>query len=485
LKNWSRARVGVLGVARSGLALAKILQDRGAFVLLSDSRPEAQLGDYLSQARALGVEVESGGHTARLLELDALIISPGVSLYAPVVQQSLAAGIPVLGEVEVAWELCAKPMIAVTGTNGKSTTASLIERALAPRSVLAGNIGVPLVSEVTRDLSGIDWVVAEISSFQLETVHHFRPRVAVLTNITPDHLDRHPTVEEYIAAKCRIFWQQGEGDLALLNADDPEAARAAERLRSAEPMPAWPAGPPAPIPRPAVYTYSTHGPVERGCWFDGSHVVFSDGQPRRLFGWEFPNLPGEHNLSNALAAALTATLLGVPAEQIETAFRGYGNLHHRLETVGQIDEVRFIDDSKATNVSSVEAALTTYHEPIVLIAGGRDKGLDLDLLGQHIARYCAALVVIGEAAEAISQAARRHGLVHIERAGSLEAAVEAAHQLAHGMAGTGRAVVLLSPACTSFDMFLNAEDRGDRFAASVHKLQQQLAVGGPRVKESQ
>ena len=466
---WKGARIGVLGVARSGIAVGKILQSCGSSVLLSDTRSEEQLGDYLKQAREAGLEVETGGHSERLLHVDALVISPGVSVYAPVVQASLKAGVPVLGEVEVAWELCPRPLIGVTGTNGKSTTASLIQLALAPRSILAGNIGVPLVAEVSRDLSEIDWVVAEISSFQLETVHGFRPKVAVLTNITPDHLDRHPTIEEYIAAKCRIFWQQGEGDIAILNADDPQAAHVADLLEQRLSLPVWMDGfPPRPKPSPRVYTYSTRGPVERGCWLDAGDVIFQDSDRKTLFRWDFDNLPGEHNLSNALAATLAAHLLGATPEQIALALGGYRSLHHRLELVGTIGSVRFIDDSKATNISSVEAALTTYTDPIVLIAGGRDKGLDLDLLGQHIARHCAGLVVIGEAAETIAAAATRHGLPSVTRASSIDEAVELAYRLVPPDGG----VVLLSPACTSFDMFKNAEDRGDRFAGSIHKLQQ-------------
>ena len=224
-QSWSGQRVSVLGLARSGLALARVLTGLGAQVLLSDQRSPEELGELAAQAQAFGAEVEMGGHSDRLLDCNVLIISPGVSLYAPVVQQALQRGVAVTGEVEVAYRLCPKPLLAITGTNGKSTSCSLLKEALGPRSRLAGNIGVPLISEVTGDLSEVDYIVAEISSFQLETVHSFRPHLAMLTNVTADHLDRHRTMEEYVQSKARLFAYQTPEDWAIFNADDAEARR--------------------------------------------------------------------------------------------------------------------------------------------------------------------------------------------------------------------------------------------------------------------
>lgn len=464
-------RVSILGLARSGLALARVYRDRGARVLISDQRPAEQLVEIAAQARELGAELELGGHTDRLLQCDRLVISPGVSLYAPWVQKALQAGVEVTGEVEIAYQLCPRPLLAVTGTNGKSTTCSLLQEALGQRSRLAGNIGVPLVSEVSGDLTGVDYVVAEISSFQLETVHTFRPHLAVLTNITPDHLDRHPTLEEYVRAKARLFAYQQEGDVAIFNADDEGAREVAEWVRLGR-LPHWPGFPPPTSPPREVLLYSVLGPVEQGAWLeDGWFWGRRPGQPaQRLLRWDFPNLPGPHNLSNALAACLAAWMVGAPLSDMEDAFRRYQRMHHRLEVVGELSGVRFVDDSKATNVSSVESALLTYEEPVVLIAGGRDKGLDLDLLGSIIARNCYALVGIGEAGPTIVDFAQKHGLQRCQLAGSLDEAIASAHHLS-----PRPGVVLLSPACTSFDMFRNAEHRGDEFAASAQRLISRLS----------
>ena len=477
---WNGKNVGVLGLARSGVALARVLGGLGARVLVSDTRPEPAVAEAATEARRVGAEVETGGHSARLFEVDALIVSPGVSVHSEVVQQLLARGIPVLGEVEVAYLLCPLPIVAVTGTNGKSTTCSLIHQCLMPRALLAGNIGVPLVSEVSNDLSAYDWVVAEISSFQLETTHTFAPKVAVLTNVTPDHLDRHRTMEEYVAAKARLFSCQGAQDWAIFNADDEGAARVGQWLAEGR-LPAWlPGFASSPNQtRPTIVSYSALHPVDDGCFFDGRHLVFRhQGQEETLMDWNFPNLPGPHNLSNALAAALVARLLSVPTSRIIEVFSAYGRLHHRLELVDTIQGVRFIDDSKATNVSSVEAALQTYTDPSVLIAGGRDKGLELDLLGSVIAKHAHGLVVIGEAAESIAAASRQAGLERIVSAGSMEDAVAKAYRLC-----PSPGVVLLSPACTSFDMFNNAEHRGEVFHAAVETLRTSMGRANQRLGE--
>ncbi len=467
---WEGQRVSILGLARSGLALARVLAAKGARVLLSDQRQAEQLGDLPAQARALGAEVEMGGHSDALLDCDVLIISPGVSLYAPVVQQALQRGVAVTGEVEIAYLLCPRPLLAVTGTNGKSTTCSLLQEALGSRSRLAGNIGVPLVSEVTGDLTGVDYVVAEISSFQLETVHAFRPHLALLTNVTADHLDRHRTMEEYVQAKARLFAYQSQDDWAIFNLDDAEARRVGEWVAQRS-LPLWPHYPAPGDQGAKILHYSVHQEVAQGAWLqDGWFWVRLPGsEARKVLRWHFPNLPGPHNLSNALAACLSAVCVGATGEQIEHAFASYHRMHHRLEEVGALAGVRFIDDSKATNVSSVESALLTYEEPVVLIAGGRDKGLDLDELGQVIAKHCHALVSIGEAGPQIAEHALKYGLKAHQRASSMEEAVEVAHSLA-----PRPGVVLLSPACTSFDMFQNAEHRGEVFAASASRLMEKM-----------
>jgi UDP-N-acetylmuramoylalanine--D-glutamate ligase len=464
--NWTGQRVAILGLARSGLALARVMTGKGAHVLISDQRNAEQLGDLPEQARATGAQVEMGGHSERLLNCDVLVISPGVSIYAPIVQQALHRGVAVTGEVEIAYLMCPRPILAVTGTNGKSTSCSLLQQALGERSRLAGNIGIPLVSEVTGDLTGVDYVVAEISSFQLETVHSFRPHLAMLTNVTADHLDRHRSLEEYIEAKARLFAYQRAEDWAIFNADDPEALKVSGWVSSGK-LPVWPNYPPPQASHAKVLHYSVKREVEQGAWLkDGWFWLRLPGESARpVLRWNFPNLPGPHNLSNALSACLAALCVGAQPEQIERAFAGYQRMHHRLEEVGALGGVRFIDDSKATNVSSVESALLTYEEPVVLIAGGRDKGLDLDQLGRVLALHCHALVSIGEAGPQIAAHALKYGLRAHQRASSMQEAVEIAHGLA-----PSPGVVLLSPACTSFDMFQNAEHRGDVFAACAKGL---------------
>ena len=478
-QHWSGQRVSILGLARSGLALARVLRGQGAQVLLSDQRVASELGDLPAQAQQLGAEVEMGGHSQRLLDCDVLIISPGVSLYAPVVQEALQRGVVVTGEVEIAYQMCPRPLLAVTGTNGKSTSCSLLQAALGSRGRLAGNIGVPLVSEVTSDLQGVDFVVAEISSFQLETVHSFRPKLAMLTNITADHLDRHRTMEEYVQAKARLFAYQQSGDWAIFNADDPWAVQVGEWVARGQ-LPVWPHYPPPASGGAQVLHYSVEKRVDLGAWLEDGWfwARLPGGQAEPILRWDFANLPGPHNLSNALATCLAALCVATPRSDIEGAFAGYQRMHHRLEEVGQLGGVRFIDDSKATNVSSVESALQTYAEPIVLIAGGRDKGLDLEALGDVIARHCHALVGIGEAGPVIASYAQKHGLQAHHMATTMEEAVQLAHSLA-----PSPGVVLLSPACTSFDMFRNAEHRGDEFAASAQRLIESSPPGAGQREE--
>lgn len=464
--NFDGKRIAVLGIAKSGVALARELSRRGARVLLSDSRSEADLADALAQVRGLPVEVETGGHTDRVVDGDLLIVSPGVSVHQPLVRKALGRGVAVMGEVEIAFRLSPAPFVAVTGTNGKSTTATLIHRMLGERSILAGNIGNPLVAEVA-EAPPDGYVVAEISSFQLETVHEFRPRVAVLTNVTPDHLDRHPSLEEYFAAKARLFAMQGPEDAAILSADDPEAARMARLLEEGA-LPAWlPEFPAPPQPaRPQILRFSARGPVERGAWYADGHVWYREGgEAERLLPWSFAGLPGPHNLANGLAAVAAARWLGTGVEEIRAALEGHHPLHHRLEEVGHPGGVRFIDDSKATNPGSVEAALDSFSEPIHLIAGGKDKGTDFQELGVAIARRARTLLLIGEAAPRLEAEARAAGMESIHRCSSLQEAVG----LAWKNAQPGD-VVLLSPACASFDMFRNAEDRGRQFAEAVSRL---------------
>lgn len=464
--NLAGTRVAVLGMGRSGLALARELSGRGARVLLSDSRTRQELLPALEELGDLPVDLDLGGHSEEVLRRDLLVLSPGVPVHHPLVQEALRRGLPVMGEVEIAWRLSQVPFIAVTGTNGKSTTATLIHRMLGESSILAGNIGNPLVGEVAQAPPG-GFVVAEVSSFQLETVHGFRPRVAVLTNLTPDHLDRHPDLEEYFAAKARLFARQGPGDLAVISWDDPQADRLA-RLLESRALPGWLPGFPAPdLPAcPELLRFSVREPVHRGTWYaEGALWHRGADGVERLLDWDFPGLPGPHNLANSLAAVAVARWLGVPIAAMRAALESHRPLHHRMEEVGRPGGVLFVDDSKGTNPGSVQAALESYSSPVHLIAGGKDKGTDFSELGRCIARRARTLLVLGEAAGRLAESARAAGMTDIISCASLQEAVEAAWKIAQP-----GDVVLLSPACASFDMFRNAEERGRLFALAVRRL---------------
>ncbi len=461
-------KVAVLGLGKSGLALARQLSERGAKVLVSDAGHPAHLQERQAELQALGVELEVGGHSQRVLQSDLIVVSPGVSVFHPLLQEALHLGIKVMGEVEIAWRLSSVPFLAVTGTNGKSTTVTLLDRMLGERSILAGNIGNPLVAEV--GLAPKDgYVVAEISSFQLETVYDFSPHVAILTNFTTDHQDRHHSMDEYYAAKARLFARQGPKDLAIFSADNEPSRRMAEQLRTGH-LPAWlpeyPRDYCAACPR--IMFFSAEHEVAHGAWYDKGWIWYRDeGLSERLFPWDFPGLPGPHNLANALAAVCAARFLGVSAEQCAEALRQHHTLHHRLQVVREYRGVTFVDDSKGTNPDAVIAALRSYDRPIVLIAGGKDKGVEVSDMCREIAARTKRLILIGEAADRFQREAEAVGVSDIVRCQSLPEAVRTADSLADS-----GDIVLLSPACSSFDMFNNAEERGDLFAQYVNELGQ-------------
>ena len=285
--DWRHSKVSILGMGKSGLAAAQVLSQRGARVFISDSRESSELEREIEFLRSLGAAYEVGRHSERIYEAQILVVSPGVSVHSPQVVEAFQRGLKVWGEVEVAWLLAQVPFIAVTGTNGKSTTVTLIDRMLGERSILAGNIGTPLVQEVDHAPRG-GFITAEISSFQLETVEKFHPQIGVLTNITPDHLDRHPNFAEYFAAKARLWAQMGEGDLALFNYDDPQARRMLELLRSGR-LPAWLPEYYPPLerePNPQIMTYSLEGEVPQGAWWEEGWIYNRQGGSReRVVEW--------------------------------------------------------------------------------------------------------------------------------------------------------------------------------------------------------
>jgi UDP-N-acetylmuramoylalanine--D-glutamate ligase len=456
-------RVLVVGAGRSGIAAAQLCARLGARVTVTDRQPEAALGAQLAGLPA-GVVRELGGHQREsFLKAQLIVLSPGVPPL-PEVEAAREAKVPITGELELAAGLVRAPMVAITGTNGKSTTTTLCGQMLAATghpTFVGGNLGTPLAEAVGSPAAERGFVVVEASSFQLETAERFRPRVGVLLNITPDHLDRYADVEAYTAAKLRLFAAQGPEDFAVLNVDDARVASLSARLK----------GELVPF---STRTGRAPGPqVERAGWVEGGELCLRlpDGQERgqrsvERYEVSSPGLVGRHNLENALAASLSARLLGATAEEVRTVLQTFEPLPHRMIQVGDLDGVRYYDDSKGTNVGAVVAALDGFPRPVVLIAGGRDKGGSYEPLARSLRKVGRAVVVIGEAADRIAGAlAEAAPDLPVERAGSLGDAVVAARRLAH----PGDAVVL-SPACSSFDMFRNYAERGDAFREAVDGL---------------
>jgi len=450
--------VTVVGGARSGRAVARLLAGAGASVFVTEHGPPKDgIRDTLD---ALGVEYEFGGHTERAARADLVVVSPGVPSDAAVVEMCRAAALPVYSEIEVASWFCDAPIVAITGTNGKTTTTSLtghvIETAMREvedrATLVAGNIGDPFSDEVLEAREQ-DIVVLEVSSFQLDHVDTFRPRVSVLLNITPDHLDRYDDdFSAYARSKCRIFARQGPGDAVVYNEDD-DLIREAVQARAAEPDAFDPVA------------ISIEGQVERGTFVDGDTIVFRDDDD------DVPLMPvgdlalrGPHNLYNSLAAATSARLMDIPDAQIREGLATFSGVPHRLETIATVDGVRYVNDSKATNVNAVRYALESFDEPIVLIAGGRDKGNDYGPLASLVRERVRGVVALGESAEKVMQELGSAAAC-AKRATTMEDALAHARDIARP-----GDVVLLSPACSSFDMYENYEERGDTFRRLVRRL---------------
>lgn len=445
--------VSVVGAARSGVAVSLLLAGHGAHVFVTERNeiPRATL-DLLSSH---GVKTESGGHSDRALGADLLVVSPGVPTTAPLVMEAMERGIPVRSELEIASWFCEAPIVAVTGSNGKTTTSSLIGHAFgtAGRTTwLAGNIGLPFSSVASRARKD-DVVVLEVSSFQLDHTDRFRPRVSVLLNVTPDHLDRYGNDEDaYAAAKLRIAENQGEGDTMVFNADDRVLARFAAGV---------PGG-----PGPAQLGFTLGEPDSRSAaWVADDRIILRiQDSPEDLMQTEELALRGRHNLYNSLAAAVAARVMEVRSDVVRASLMSFEGIPHRLEQVRELDGVKYINDSKATNVNAVWYALESFREPIILIAGGRDKGNDYEPLGRIMKERVRVVLAIGESADRV---VRELGPNAEEcfRAGTLDDAVK----MAHALSRSGD-VVLLSPACASFDQFENFEQRGDTFRRLVADL---------------
>jgi UDP-N-acetylmuramoylalanine--D-glutamate ligase len=449
-------KVLVVGLGRSGVAAARLLATEGAEVTVTDRRSQGELSEAIRQLDGVRVKVSVGGHAEKdFTKVEMVVLSPGVPMSLPEIQAARRAGIPVLAEVELAYRyLKGAPLVAITGTNGKSTTTALTGALCREdrRTFVGGNLGTPLCEYI---LSGrpADLVVAELSSFQLEGIEQLRPRVAVVLNVTPDHLDRYPDVDGYAAAKARIFMNQQPDDFAICNGRDARTVAMAKTSRAQ--VLAFGTG---------VSDRLAHTAVQEE---EGALTyVPRKGAPER---YQVRNraLRGRHNRENAMAALLCARLMEVPPEAVQRGLDGYPGLPHRLEVVRELDGVEYVNDSKATNVDSTAVGLSAFggggKPTVVLIMGGRGKGAPYTPLRDLFAGRVKALLTVGEDAPAIGK--ELEGACPIEPCTTLERAVAEARRLA----GAGD-VVLLSPACASYDQFKNYEERGDTFRRLVGAL---------------
>lgn len=441
-------KVLVVGLARTGLATVRFLKERGAIVSASESKLEEEMKEAVSELKEQSVSIEWGGHTvSHFLNQDIIVLSPGVDPTLEPIQKALDQKVPVISEIELASQFIDVPIIAITGTNGKTTTTLLIGEMLKEQGKkvgVGGNVGEPLILFVEGG-DRYEILVVETSSFQLEGIDTFRPRCSIFLNITEDHLDRYQTYEDYIEAKLRIFKNQGPEDMAILNQDDPIVMKHEKRVKAKK------------------FFFSLRETVNEGSFFDGEKVILRLSGREEIYSLSQSPLKGIHNVENMMAAILAARLFGSSKEAIQRALHRFKGLEHRLEFVREMEGVSYYNDSKGTNVGSVVKSLQSFQNPIILIAGGKDKHTDLNPLREPIQRRVKRMILIGEARERM---ARELGnLTDTVKAGTLEEAVHLAHQSAK----KGE-VVLLSPACSSFDMFKDYKERGEVFKRAVNRL---------------
>ena len=446
--NLAGSRVLVVGLARTGIATVRFLKGKGSIVSATETRPKGEMAEAAQALEGMDLRMEWGGHqTETFLKQDLIVLSPGVDLKIGPVQEALRNGIRVISEIELAYHFISVPILAVTGTNGKTTTTLLLGEMMKEdgKNVgVGGNVGEPLI--LFADGGG-RWevLVAEISSFQLEAIEAFRPRLSILLNITEDHLDRYPTYEAYIEAKARIFLNQNSGDVSVLNRDDPIVRELGKKVRAKK------------------IHFSLKEKLPEGAFLNGEEVVLRIGPKEEAYPLARAPLKGIHNVENMMAAITAARTLGCSKEAVENVLNRFVGLEHRLEFVREIGGVRFYNDSKGTNVGSVVKSLESFSEPVILIAGGKDKNGDLRPLREGIRSHVKRMILIGEAKERMNKELGE--MTETAMATTLDEAVA----LAYRSARKGE-VVLLSPACSSFDMFKDYKERGKVFKDAVLRI---------------
>jgi UDP-N-acetylmuramoylalanine--D-glutamate ligase len=444
-------RVLVVGLGKSGIAAARFLKARGAQVTVSDIRPAGLIAELPALLDA-GIMVETGSHgILTFRRQDLIVVSPGVPLSTPELSTVRALGIPIIGEFELGAQFLQGQIVAITGSNGKTTTTTLIGeifKASGKPTLVGGNIGRPVV-DMVAEANTETWSVLEVSSFQLETIETFQPRIALVLNITPDHLDRHGSFEAYAAAKTRITENQAAEDFLVLNAEDEPTKLVAAKTKA------------------QIYWFSPRRQVKQGAFVHGETIFFrakENGEAEPILPVAEIPLAGAHNVENVLAAVCAARLAGVNAETIREAVAAFHAVEHRLEFVRELNGVRWFNDSKATNVDATAKAVEAFPGGIYLILGGKDKDSDYSTLSPLLRARVKAVITIGSAAEKIES--HLAGVVKIERAGTMDRAVAWAQKEAKS-----GDVVLLAPACSSFDQFENYEHRGRVFKQLIGALE--------------
>ena len=453
----------IVGLGVSGIAAARFLKNKGAAVTVTDIAPAEDLVDHASQAQSMGVKLELGQHKIETFEsADLIVISPGVPHTIGPIERARAKGIPVWGEMELAARFIREPIVAITGTNGKTTTTTLLGKMLENsgfKVFVGGNIGNPLISYVDQGITA-EIVVAEVSSFQLDTIETFKPKVSVLLNITEDHMDRYSDFDAYVRSKSRIFEYQQANDIAVINGSDTLVRSISKDIKAQK----------------VLFYHQGNNHDVAGSWatISGNGLqsvptiyLHSPEKPQTSLEISGSNFKGRHNLENAAAAALAARAVGGNLEAIQSVLNDFQGLSHRLEFITTVDDINFFNDSKATNVDAVARALETFNQPIVLIMGGLDKGGNFPALKKLVHKHAKKLIVLGEARDTIKSAlgdACREGV--LTAADMKDAVMAAYHAAAPGD------VVLLSPGCASFDMYSSYAQRGEDFCMAVRRLKE-------------
>lgn len=458
MQNFTNKNITVLGCARSGIAVAKLLKNADANVFVSEMKPAKNFVGEKKVFEIEGIEYEFGGHSDKVLESDFIVVSPGIPDKIPILQKALKKGIPLYSEIEIASQFCEAPIVAITGSNGKTTTTSMLgkifEKADFP-CVVAGNIGLAF-SEVVHKVRRKGVAIIEVSSFQLERISKFKPKVSMLLNLTPDHLDRYASFIDYVKAKKQIFKNLDEEDFFVYNFDDSIVAQAALETVAKK------------VP------FSSRQNLVDGVMVVEDNVAISTNNQKKLFcNKNEIGIKGEHNLLNAMAAISVAKIFEIPEDKIIEGLKEFKGVEHRLEGVATINGIEFINDSKATNVDSVWWALGSFDKPLTLIAGGKDKGVDFERLKEVVNKKVKNLVVLGETADKLKKDLESYVKGEVVKVETMHEAVRKSFELA-----VEDEIVLLSPACSSFDMYENFEVRGKDFKNEVQLLVNEFGKNG-------